>query len=85
MLHIRERGKDLSRGKPVEGTHGEKIVLSVPDSKLLLEILEGIEAVRSVEILVVLAVAAFNFTVVSGSIGADQLVTNTQLLQCFLK
>ena len=38
-----KRKEDVFGRCPVEGTHGEVIVLSVPDSKLLLEVLKGIK------------------------------------------
>ena len=41
---------------PVEWAHGEVIVFVLPDSKLFLEVLEGIELARGVEILVVFPV-----------------------------
>ncbi len=38
-----------------------------------------------IEILVVLAVTALYLTVMSWSIGTDEFVPDSQLLQCFLK
>ena len=38
-----KRKEDVFGRCPVEGTHGEVIVFSVPDSKLLLEVLKGIK------------------------------------------
>ncbi len=40
-----EVGKGLLGRAPVEGTHGEVVVLVLPDSKLLLVVLKGIEPV----------------------------------------
>ena len=40
---IRKRRKDVLGGGPVEGKHREVIVFSVPDSKLLPEVLEGVK------------------------------------------
>ena len=45
VLHIGKRGKDLLGRFPVEGSHGEMIVGTLPDSQLFLEVLEGIELV----------------------------------------
>jgi len=45
VLHIEESGEDLFRRAPAEGTHGEIVVLVLPDSKLLAEVLKGIELV----------------------------------------
>ena len=75
----RERRKDLFGGKPVQGTHGEIVVISVPDNKLFLKIRKGKEGVRSIEIFVILAVTAFHFAVVSGGKRFDRLMDNTQI------
>ena len=40
---IRKRRKDVFRRSPVERTHGEVVVFSVPDSKLVPEVLERIK------------------------------------------
>ena len=40
---IRKRRKDVFRRSPVERTHGEDVVFSVPDSKLVPEVLERIK------------------------------------------
>ena len=45
VLHIGKRGKDLLGRFPVELSHGEMIVGTIPDSQLFLEVLEGIELV----------------------------------------
>ena len=65
MLHIGKRRKDLLGRVPVERTHREIVVFSVPDGKLFLEVLKGIELVRSIEILIVFAVATLDLTVVT--------------------
>ena len=79
MLHIRKIGKDLSRLLPVEGTHGKIVVGTLTDSELLFEILKGIEAVRGIELLVIFAVRALNFTIVSRRADTNQLVPNSEL------
>ena len=38
-----EREKHIIRRAPVQGTHGEGIVVSVPNSELILEVKERIE------------------------------------------
>ena len=43
--NIGERKESLFRGAPVEGTHREVIVFSVPDSKLFPEVVERIKLV----------------------------------------
>ena len=58
---------------PVKGTHREIVVFSVPDSKLLLEVAEGIELVGGIEVLVIFSVTAFHFAIVSGGIGLMSL------------
>ena len=45
VLHIGKRGKDLLGRFPVEWSHREMIVGTLPDSQLFLEVLEGIELV----------------------------------------
>ena len=49
------------------------------DSELPGEVLQGKESVRRIEALLILAVAALHFTVVTRRIGADELVPDTQL------
>ena len=46
---------------------------------------EGIETVCVVKALLVLTMTAFHLSVVPGSIGADELVANSQLSGCCLK
>ena len=53
--------------------------------KLVLEITEGIERVRRIKLLIILAVTAFNFSVVSGRKGFNQLMLNAQFTKCFLE
>ena len=80
MLHFVERKKDGFGRPPVKGSHREIIVLPLSGSKLLFEVLKGIELMTSIEFLIVLSVTAFYFAVVPGCIRADQLVLNTKLL-----
>ena len=47
--------------------HGEIVVFALPGCKLFLEVTEGIELVRCVEVFVVLAVAAFHLAIVPRS------------------
>ena len=49
------------------------------DSELPGEVIQGVKTVAGIEALLILAVAALHFTVVPWSIGADELVTDTQL------
>lgn len=75
----------MLRRHPVEWSHGEVAVLPLSYGELFLEISEVIEFVASIELLVVLSVAAFYFAVMSGRIYFDSLVLNAELGQGFLK
>ena len=55
------------------------------DGKLLGEVLEGVKAVGRIETLLILPVTTLHLAVVSGRIGANQLVPDTQLHGCSLK
>ena len=85
MLHIRKVGKDLSGLLPVEGTHWEMVVGTLTDSELLFEILKGIESVRGIELLVIFAVRALDFAIVSGCANTNQLVANAKLTESLFK
>ena len=85
MLHIRKRIKNIFRSHPVERSHGESIISSLPDSKLFGKVIEGIEGVAGVELLIVFSVAAFYLAVVARCEGFDFLVPDTEFSQCFLK
>ncbi len=73
--------KGLLRRAPVEGAHGKTIVLFIPNRKLSLEVIKGIELVRGIEVFVVLAVAPLDLPVVSGSEDPDSFMSNTEFLQ----
>ena len=73
--------KGLHRRAPVEGAHGKTIVLFIPNRKLSLEVIKGIELVRGIEVFVVLAVAPLDLPVVSGSEDPDSFMSNTEFLQ----
>ena len=49
------------------------------DSELLDEVNEGVETMAGIETLLILAVTSLHFTVVAWSVGADELVVDTQL------
>ena len=85
VLHIRKRIKNVFRWHPVERSHGESVITSLPDSKLFGEVIEGIEGVTSIEFLIVFSMTAFYFSVVSRRKGLDFLVPNSELSQRFLK
>jgi hypothetical protein len=63
----------------VKGAHGEGIVLALPDGKLFLKVLERVEFVGGIEIFVVLAVTAFHLSVMSRSIGLNELVADAEI------
>ena len=66
-------------------THREIVISSFPHGKLLFEVIKRIEAVQSVELFVVLAVAAFHFAVMPRSIRSYEFVADAQFLQGLLK
>ena len=73
--------KGLLRRAPVEGAHGKTIVLFIPNRKLSLEVIKGIDLVRGIEVFVVLAVAPLDLPVVSGSEDPYSFMSNTEFLQ----
>ena len=85
VLHIRKRIKNIFGSHPVEGSHGESVIASLPDSKLFGKVIKGIEGMTSIELLIIFSVAAFYFTIVSRRKGFDFLVPDTEFSQCFLK
>lgn len=56
----------------------EVIVFAFPDGQLLFKIFKRIEFMWSIEIFIILSVAALYFAVVSGRVGANQLVVYSQ-------
>ena len=70
---------ELGRRKPFKRPHREVVGAAVVDGKLLCEVIQGKERVRRIEALLILAVAALHFAVVTRCIGANQLVADTQL------
>ena len=72
----REVEKCLFRGDPVERTDGEIIVLSLASGKLSSEVGERIELVGSVELFVVLAMAALHLAIVAGRVRSDGFVAD---------
>ena len=55
------------------------------DGKLLVKVVQGIEAVAGVKALLVLPVAALHFTVVAWCVGTDKLVPYAKLSSSGLK
>ena len=85
VLHIRKRIKNIFGSHPVEWSHGESVIASLPDSKLFGKVIKGIEGVAGVELLIVFSVAAFYFAIVPRCKRFDFLVPDSELSQRFLK
>ena len=81
VLHSGERKKDGIGRLPVERAHGEIVVLSLPNSKLLFEVCKGIKTAARIETLLVLAVAALYLAIVSRGVRPDELMTDAKLLR----
>ena len=65
--------------------HWEVVGTTIMDSKLLFEVCKGIKTAAGIEALLVLTVAALYLSVVPGSIRADELMTDAELLRCHFK
>ena len=61
------------------------VVRAFADSKLFFEVLKAEKGMRSIEFFIVLTVASFHFSIVSGRVGPDELMPNVMLLQSFFK
>ena len=77
--------RELARRKPVERPHGEIVGAAVVDSELVGKVIKGKERVGRIEAFLIFSVAAFDLAVMAWSIGADQLVPDTQLGSSGLK
>lgn len=55
----------LGRGFPIKRAHGEIIVFSAVNSKLLFKVIKRVECVGSIEVFVVFTVRALDLAVVS--------------------
>lgn len=85
VLHRRERRKGSFRRHPVERSHKEIIILSLPGSKPFGKVLKGIEFVAGVELPIVFPVTAFHLAVVSWREWLDLFVANNKPIQRLLK
>ena len=65
--------------KPTKRSHGEVVGAAVVGSELSGEVLQRVKAAAGIEAFLILAVTTLHFTVVAGRVGADELVTDTQL------
>ena len=76
---------ELQGRKPTKGPHREVVGTTIMYSELRFKVTEGIESMTGIETFLILTVAAFDFSVVPGSIRADQLVSDTESFCCYLK
>lgn len=70
---------EIERRKPVEWPHGEIVGTAVVDGKLLYKVVKGIKAVADIEALLVFPVAVLHLDVVTGRVGVDELVSDTEI------
>ena len=85
MLQIRERIENAIRRVPVKWSHGEVVVLSLPDRKLLGKILKGKERMTDIEFFITLSETALYLAVVPGRKRFDLFVQDAELSQRFFK
>ena len=60
----------------MKGPHRKVVGAAVVDSKLLSKVVKRVKAAAGVETFLILPVAAFYLAVVSGRIGADELMSD---------
>ena len=75
----------LARRFPIQRAHGEVVVFELPDSKLFPVVLERIKLVRRVEILIILAMAALDLSVMPRREDFNELMPDSELVERFLK
>ena len=75
----------MFRRLPIEWSHGEVIILTLSDSELLFKVGKTVEFMAGIELLVILPVAAFYLSVMPGCVRFNQLVPDTELIQCLFK
>ena len=71
--------KDNDRGEPKEGAHRKLVAVSLVGSELPTKVDERIEGVSIVESFLVFSVTAFDFAIMSGCVGTDELVADAQM------
>ena len=74
----------LGRGFPIKRAHGEIIVFSAVNSKLLFKVVKR-KTVSGIKIFIVFAVRALGLAVVPRRVGADELVPYPTLFEARLK
>ncbi len=65
--------------------HRKVVGASVVEGKLFRKVIQGKEGVGGIEAFLVLFVTALHFTVMSGSVGTNELVSNAEALYRRLK
>ena len=83
MLQIRKRIENVIRRVPVKWPHGEVVVLSLPDRKLLGKILKGKERVADIEFFIILSVTTFYLAVMPERKRFDLFMQDSELSQRF--
>ena len=77
--------EEFKRRKPEERAHREVVGVAVMNSELFLKVNQREERVTRIKSFLVFHVAAFNLAIMSGRIGTDQFMLDTQLSGGFLK
>ena len=85
MLQIRKRIENVIRRVPVKWPHGEVVVLSLPDRKLLGKILKGKERVADIEFFIILSVTTFYLAVMPERKRFDLFMQDSELSQRFFQ
>ena len=62
----------------MKGAHRKGVAFSLVNSKLFTKVSEGVEGAGIIEAFLVFSVASFDLAVVSGSIRANQFVTDVK-------
>lgn len=66
-------------------THRQVVGMMLANDSLRTEVIEGIEAVRIIEVLLISTVASLNLVVMPGTIGTNQLVADVEFVSGLLK
>ena len=75
----------LGRSFPIKRAHGEIIVFSAVNSKLLFKVVKRIKSVSDIEVFIIFAVRALDLAVVSRRVWPDQFVPYPTLFEARLK
>ena len=77
--------KGLRWRKPVEGTHRESMILTLPDSELFFKVSRGEERADRIKAFLALPVAALHLAIMPGHVRTNELVLDTKIKSSFLK